>query len=145
MPPGPKEGIIRCDFAMKSKWKYVLGGIVVFIALGALLYRGFQGSAVYYYTLPELRQNGASLEGSLIRVAGNVGSQSIAWDAATRTTTFTLVEGEADSLQVVYRGAVPDAFKAGGEVVVEGKYSVSGPFEAAQLISKCPSRYVPKT
>ena len=126
------------------KWKYILGGVIVFVALGFLLYRGFQGSAVYYYTLPELSQKGPDLEGSRIRVAANVDTQTISWDATTRTTRFTLVEGEADSLQVVYKGVVPDAFKAGGEVVVEGKYSASGPFEADQLIAKCPSKYVPK-
>ena len=130
---------------MKNKWRYVLGGVIVFIALGALLYQGFQGSAVYYYTLPELRENGAGLEGSRIRVAGKVGTQAISWDAQTRVTTFTLVEGEADSLKVVYQGVVPDAFEAGVDVVVEGKYSLSGPFEADQLIAKCPTRYVPKT
>lgn len=129
---------------MKS-WKYILGAVVVFAALGLLLYRGFQGSAIYYYTLPELRQNGMNLDGSRIRVAGKVGPQTISWDARTRITSFTLVEGEGDSLQVVYKGAVPDAFQAGGDVVVEGKYSVSGPFEADQLIAKCPTRYVPKT
>jgi len=127
---------------MKS-WKYILGAVVVFAALGFLLYRGFQGSSVYYYTLPELRQNGTELDGSRIRVAGKVGPQ-ISWDAMTRTTSFTLVEGEEDSLQVVYRGVVPDTFEAGGDVVVEGKYSISGHFEADQLIAKCPTRYVPK-
>ena len=127
-----------------KKWKYILGGLIVFAALGFLLYRGFQGSAVYYYTLPELRQNGTNLDGSRIRVAGNVGTQTISWDAKTRTTSFTIVDGEDHSLQVVYVGVVPDVFKAGGEVVVEGKYSLSGPFEADLLIAKCPTRYVPK-
>ena len=126
------------------KWRYILGAVVVLAALGFLLYRGFQSSAVYYYTLPELHQNGTDLDGSRIRVAGNVGPQAISWDARTRTTRFTLVEGEDHSLQVVYKGVVPDAFEAGGEVVVEGKYSISGPFEADQLIAKCPTRYVPK-
>jgi cytochrome c-type biogenesis protein CcmE len=130
---------------MRKKWKILVGALVILAALGFLLYRGFQGSAVYYYTMPELRQNAAKLEGSRVRVVGQVSNDTFSWDAVSRTTSFTLGDGQGDSMQVVYRGPVPDAFKAGGDVVVEGKYDVTGPFQADQLIAKCPTRYVPKT
>jgi cytochrome c-type biogenesis protein CcmE len=46
------------------------------------------------------------------------------------------------SVPVVYRGSVPDLFKVGREVVVEGKL-VDGTVEANTLVTKCPSKYTP--
>jgi cytochrome c-type biogenesis protein CcmE len=48
------------------------------------------------------------------------------------------------SVPVVYRGSVPDLFKTGREVVVEGTL-VNGTFVAARnsLVTKCPSKYAP--
>ena len=47
------------------------------------------------------------------------------------------------SLPVVYNGAVPDTFKVGNQVVVEGKYT-TGLFEAEAIIVKCGSKYIPE-
>jgi cytochrome c-type biogenesis protein CcmE len=44
---------------------------------------------------------------------------------------------------VVYRGSVPDQFKLGRDVVVDGRYA-HGIFAAKRntLVTKCPSKYV---
>jgi cytochrome c-type biogenesis protein CcmE len=54
------------------------------------------------------------------------------------------VSGSA-SVPVVYRGSVPDLFKVGREVRVEGRLR-SGVFVAKRdsLRTKCPSKYTPK-
>lgn len=54
------------------------------------------------------------------------------------------VQGGA-SVPVVYRGSVPDLFKVGREVRVEGRLQ-SGIFVAKRdsLRTKCPSKYTPK-
>ncbi len=54
------------------------------------------------------------------------------------------VEGSA-SVPVVYRGSVPDQFKVGREVRLEGRLR-SGVFVAKRdsLRTKCPSKYTPK-
>jgi cytochrome c-type biogenesis protein CcmE len=48
------------------------------------------------------------------------------------------------AVPVVYRGSVPDLFKTGREVVVEGRL-VGGTFVATPgtLVTKCPSKYAP--
>ena len=46
------------------------------------------------------------------------------------------------SVPVAYKGSVPDLFKVGREVVVEGKL-VNGTFVANTLVTKCPSKYAP--
>ena len=55
-----------------------------------------------------------------------------------------LLEDKDDTgktLLVVYRGQVPDTFKAGAEVIVEGGMSPEGRFKAKTLMTKCPSKY----
>ena len=50
------------------------------------------------------------------------------------------------SVPVVYKGSVPDLFKRGREVVVDGKLR-NGTFVAVPntLVTKCPSKYAPKS
>ena len=54
------------------------------------------------------------------------------------------VEGRA-SIPVVYRGSVPDLFRTGRDVVVDGRLK-NGSFVAVPgtLVTKCPSKYTPK-
>jgi cytochrome c-type biogenesis protein CcmE len=53
--------------------------------------------------------------------------------------------GGSSSVPVVYRGSVPDMFKTGRHVVVDGRYA-NGVFVAKRdtLVTKCPSKYSPK-
>lgn len=55
------------------------------------------------------------------------------------------VEGGGASVPVVYRGSVPDQFKVGREVRLEGRLQ-SGVFVAKRdsLRTKCPSKYTPE-
>jgi cytochrome c-type biogenesis protein CcmE len=54
------------------------------------------------------------------------------------------VEGTA-TVRVLYRGSVPDLFRKGRDVVVEGRLR-NGVFVAVPntLVTKCPSKYAPK-
>ena len=49
------------------------------------------------------------------------------------------------SVPVVYHGSVPDQFKLGRHIVVDGTYT-HGVFVAKRdsLVTKCPSKYAPK-
>ena len=49
------------------------------------------------------------------------------------------------SVPVVYKGSVPDLFRSGRDVVVDGKLR-NGVFVAVPntLVTKCPSKYAPK-
>jgi cytochrome c-type biogenesis protein CcmE len=54
------------------------------------------------------------------------------------------IGGGSASVPVVYRGSVPDLFKTGRHVVVDGHYA-HGVFVAKHdtLVTKCPSKYAP--
>lgn len=127
---------------MLRKKKFLIGGIIVFAAIGYLSYMGFAASATYYYTVNELMEQGSSVYGERVRVNGQVSPGSVQQEATERTLRFTIIDEEV-SLPVFYQGTVPDSFKAGNDVVIVGHLDSSGVFQAQTLMPTCPSRYVP--
>ncbi|MFB0559051.1 MAG: cytochrome c maturation protein CcmE [Dehalococcoidales bacterium] len=125
--------------------KFLIGGLIIFLAVGYLGYIGFHGAATYYYTVSELLEQGDSVYSQTVRVNGLVAPGSVEQEAAGRILRFTIIDvtGE-ESLPVVYQGTVPDTFKVGNEVVIEGYLNSAGIFQAHTLMPKCPSRYVPE-
>ena len=126
---------------MLRKKRFLVSGIILFVAIGYLGYTGFVGGATYYYTVSELTEQGSSIYGENVRVNGQVAPGSVQQETAGRTLSFTITEGE-ESLPIIYQGVVPDSFKVGNDVVVEGNLDSSGIFQANTLMAKCPSRYV---
>jgi cytochrome c-type biogenesis protein CcmE len=66
-------------------------------------------------------------------------------DGHDRALRFRLRDRSGTTtVPVVYRGSVPDLFKPGREVVVDGRL-VDGTFVAVPgtLVTKCPSKYAP--
>ena len=125
---------------MLKKKKFVIGGIIIFLAIGYLGFMSFQSSATYYYTLTEFAQQGDSVYGENVRVKGDIGVGSVEKEQAGRILRFILVEG-TESMPVYYQGVVPDTFNEDFEIVIEGKLSADGVFEAHTLMPKCPSKY----
>ncbi len=127
-----------------GKKKFLIGGIILFIAIGYLGYTGFIHSATYYYEVSEFLELDSSMYGQSVRVNGTVVPGSIKQEAQGLVLKFTINDIEKDaSLSVIYHGAVPDTFKAGNDVVVEGKYTTEGTFEATTILTKCASKYEP--
>ncbi len=126
-----------------KKKRFLIGGLIVFLALGYLGYTGFEGSATYYYTVGELMEQGNSIYGETVRVNGLVAPGSIEQESSSFIMRFTIINGEA-SLPVVYQGVVPDAFRVGNEVVIEGYLDSDSTFQANTILAKCPSKYVPE-
>jgi cytochrome c-type biogenesis protein CcmE len=76
------------------------------------------------------------------RVHGFVVAGSIAKDLAAGYVDFRISDpGANQQLAVRYLGIdVPDLFRDGAEVVVEGRAS-QGTFQAQRVLAKCPSKY----
>ena len=125
---------------MSLKPKFIIGAVIILIAMGALGYQSFVSSATYYYTVSEFAEQQSSFADKNVRVAGNVTDGTI--EKQGNILKFTMSDGLKD-LTVVYQGVVPDTFKAGIEAVVQGKLNSDGIFEASELMAKCPSKYEP--
>ncbi len=130
---------------MLKKKKFLIGGLIVLAAIAYLGYVSFQSAATYYYEVGELLVQGSSVYGETVRVNGQVipGSVEQQTDGLSLRFAIADIDGE-ESLTVVYQGVVPDAFKVGNSVVVEGHLNSSGVFQGDTLMPKCPSKYLPE-
>ena len=118
--------------------KFIVGGLVIALVVGYLIFSAAKGSAAYYLTIQEIQQQPSSTRN--VRVAGNVVGESIVWKARDLRLEFDIVD-ESGRLSVVYSGARPDMFLDEAEVVIEGKLGSEGVFEASTMLLKCPSKY----
>lgn len=129
---------------MLRRKKFIIGGLVIFAAIGYLAYVGFVHSMTYYYTVSELLAQQNLIYNENVRVNGQVAPGSVEQETGGRLR-FIIVDAQKEKgLVVVYQGAVPDSFKAGADIVVEGHLDPAGTFQARTLMPQCASRYVPK-
>ncbi len=110
--------------------------------MGFLVYFGLK-SGTATFTVSEFLGQKASFDGKLVRVDGLIAPGSVVQKPGDPSLKFTVVEGN-DSLLVAYSGVVPDTFKEGNEVVVEGTLDSTGTFQAKTLMPRCPSKYEPQ-
>jgi cytochrome c-type biogenesis protein CcmE len=105
-----------------------------------LLYTSFAGGAT-----PSLRPSQLADHPGKVSLAGVV-LAPVRGDARGNGLRFRLrdIDGNA-TVNVVYRGSVPDLFEAGRNVYMRGELT-NGVFVAERdsLVTKCPSKYVPK-
>ena len=129
---------------LKKKKKFLIAGLLLLLPLLYLGYTGFVGAATSNYTVSELTKQGSSIYGETVRVNGLVVAGSVQQEAQGRILRFSIIDaGGQGSLPVFYQGVVPDTFKVGNEVVVEGQLNPDGVFQAGTLMAKCPSKYKP--
>jgi len=124
----------------KRRLQVTVISLILFSIIGYLTYTGIRDTMAYYLTVSELLAKGPSAENLGLRVGGEVIPDSIQWNPRDLRLRFRIRDGES-SLQVDYQGVVPDSFKPGKEVVVEGKYTVDGLFKATTIMPTCPSKY----
>ena len=115
--------------------RWGLPAVVVAACVGYLIYSASGGATEYYLTVSELR---AQAPAGDVRVAGVVQDDVRRSDGLH--VAFTEKDGTA-SMPVQYTGTLPDIFKPGITVVVEGKLGGDGVFHARTLLAKCPSRF----
>jgi cytochrome c-type biogenesis protein CcmE len=118
---------------------FVVAGIAILAAVAYLIYANTQANAVYYMTIPELKHC-ATCAVQTVRVEGVVQAGSIVRDDQAHLVNFVITDGH-QTLPVAYTGIVPDIFRNGAQVVVEGRYSGQGAFQAQTLLTKCPSKF----
>lgn len=122
----------------KAPWGFLIAGVAIIAAVVYLVVANTGASAEYYMTIHQLRSC-SSCAGQTVRVAGFVAPTGLVKDDATQTVRFIITDNTL-TMPVVYRGVVPDAFKAGAQVVVEGTYA-RGVFQASTVLAKCPSKF----
>ncbi len=116
--------------------KWVGLAVVMAACLGYLIFAATGSSAEYYQTIPEMRSHPSTGD---VRVLGTVQNDVARSDGGLHVR-FTAAQG-GQSMPVDYHGTLPDIFRPGIPVVVEGNLGSDGVFHAKALQAKCPSRF----
>ena len=121
---------------------YIVAALLFLGGLGYLIFAGLSENSVYFLNVAEARAASPSELGN-VRLFGTVAPTDIARPERGLGVAFSLEDKDDPSLtiRVDYRGAIPDTFKEGAEVIVEGGMRPDGSFAAKSLMTKCPSKY----
>jgi cytochrome c-type biogenesis protein CcmE len=140
---------------MKSKQlKFLIGSVVIVIALAYFGYQGFNESMSYFQTVPELYASGEKAFGrSSLKVQGEVIKGSIRREGpatvfAIGPKNFAPPDNfrpgpQTQTLSVRYVGsdALPDTFRDYASAIVTGKMRQDGTFEGTAIQAQCASKY----
>ncbi len=124
----------------KNTAAYIVAFLLFAGGLGYLCYAGFSENSVYFLNVSEARALAPEKLGQarlfgLVEPAGlRRGGNALSFNLADKDNADLIIP-------VAYAGMVPDAFKAGAEVIVEGVMGSDGCFLARTLMTKCPSKY----
>lgn len=126
----------------RRSWRIMpmLGVALLLSGFGYLLYGGIGENLVYFLSPSELLARGESAQGSSVRLGGVVVPETVDWNADELDLRFRIGDGTTE-LAVQSRGAPPQMFRDGIEVVVEGRLDGSGVFHSTNLMVKHSNEY----
>ena len=125
----------------KSPAMYIVALLLFVGGVGYMAWSGLSENSLYFLNVSEAldmpteklqaaRLFGTVADDGITRQDGNLGVRFCLQDAARPDLT----------VWVEYTGVVPDTFKPGAEVIVEGGMTQDS-FVAKSLMTKCPSKY----
>ena len=124
----------------KRSSRIIIISLVTLSIFGYLIYTGIRDTMTYYLTVSEVLAKPLKSDEEVVRVGGNVSADSVKWDPKDLRLYF-IMSDESASLNVDYRGVIPDSFKPGREVIIDGIYRGDGKFIATKIMPKCASKY----
>ncbi len=124
----------------KSRTRLLIAtGVIVAVFIVGVVFL-VQKQGAYYRQVSDLATG--QYDGKNVKVGGRVVDGTIKRDATGVRFTIVDLTGDSAKVNVLYSGQMPNAFDAGVDVVVIGKYASSGTLITAdQLQTKCPSKY----
>ena len=125
----------------KQKRLAVIGGLgaVLAVALGLILV-ALRDQIVFFYSPTEIQAK-AVTAGTAVRLGGLVKEGS--WTREGQSNDFIVTDG-ASEVATHYNGILPDLFREGQGVVVEGALTPAGTFAATNVLAKHDENYMPR-
>jgi cytochrome c-type biogenesis protein CcmE len=126
----------------KGKRLVLIGGAlaILAVAVGLVLF-ALRDNIVFFYTPSELAQKQLA-PGARLRIGGLVKEGSVTRSEG-RNVAFAVTDRTRD-LPVTYTGLLPDLFREGQGVVVDGTLGPDGLFRADSVLAKHDERYMPR-
>jgi len=135
---------------MKAKTKRLLSLtlLMVIFAVGcSVIFYNLRGNLVFFYSPTELIENEKSIT-QKVRLGGMIKKNSVEKkmitenDIKIQKVTFKITDFKNEII-VSYKGILPDLFKEGQGVVVEGKLNNQKDFVALSVLAKHDENYMP--
>jgi cytochrome c-type biogenesis protein CcmE len=130
---------------MKPKYRrlfFVTAGVALLGAALLLALLALEDSVTFFYT-PSQAEAKAIAAGQRVRLGGLVEEKSVRRLADGTSVEFAITDG-ARSVRVRYKGVLPDLFREGQGVVVQGAFAPDRTFAAATVLAKHDENYIPK-
>jgi len=115
-----------------------LGAVLVFAA--TLIFVAMRDQIVFFYSPSEIHEK-AIAAGTSVRLGGLVKEGS--WKRVGETSDFVVTDGQTE-MATHYVGLLPDLFREGQGVVIEGSVTPDGTFAATNVLAKHDENYMPK-
>jgi len=131
--------------AMKAKHKrlfFVGFGLALLGGAVALALVALQDTVTFFFT-PSQAAERSIAAGQRVRLGGLVEEKSIKKLADGVTIEFRVTD-RAKAVIVRYRGVLPDLFREGQGVVVQGAFEADHSFTATTVLAKHDENYMPK-
>lgn len=132
----------RSSMSKKSFPVYTIAFLLFVFGIGYMVYSGVSSDSVYFLNVSEALAQEKTQTPLSARIFGTVANNSIERPQDGLGASFILedYENKAQTIQVKYKGVVPDTFTNGSEVIIEGSMQDTV-FTAKTLMTKCPSKY----
>ena len=87
--------------------------------------------------------SGAAPVGETLRAGGMVQEGSVVRSSHDLGVTFVLTDHQGADFTVQYTGILPDLFREGQGILVEGQLNAAGVFSATEVLAKHDENYMP--
>ena len=122
----------------KRLWLLV-GSLGVLCVAAALVLTALKDNIVFFYSPSRLAEKHVTA-GHRFRIGGLVENGSVHKEGSEARFRVTDLKR---SIEVVYRGILPDLFREGQGVIAEGTLSADGAFTAREVLAKHDEKYMP--
>jgi len=114
-------------------------GVVLALALGLILF-ALRDQIVFFYAPTEIHEKQVAA-GTPVRLGGLVKAGT--WKKTGDQNEFVVTDGTTDMV-ARYTGILPDLFREGQGVVIEGAVATDGSFAATNVLAKHDEKYMPR-
>lgn len=119
----------------------VLVGLGLLGAATAMVLAAFSSNLVFFYSPSDLVAKGIGPD-RRVRIGGLVEEHSLVHAPGGQSVEFRVTDGKTN-VEISYTGALPDLFREGQGVVVEGRLRPNGVFAASEVLAKHDEKYMP--
>lgn len=126
----------------KTRLTIILSVFLVISAAISLVLFALKQNIDLFYTPTQLNSAQVNPD-QTIRIGGFVKKNSVHFDNSGQSVTFIVTDNTND-LPVDYHGLLPNLFREGQGVVIEGKINASHIFDASQVLAKHDEKYMPR-